>query len=931
MRSEGVRREDRRVLVAVDVTSPGLAAGTHELRLDWTPIGELGYADVFVEERGNAEGRSTSRLPVPDGRAEVVVPITVGEGDAPWRGRFRFRFEQSANAFEAGETAGLDLHALRIGDAVDLNYTDGDSDKPAIIFNAALVEEQADVLPSDPAERTAASLDVRLVTGRVNHLWSPGDDAPKLVVTNGGPDVAGQLRWSIRGKLDREPLTGSEHIRLTRGGEWSTALPKPTRFDVFDTRVTFEPDHSQGPLDIGQAAFASIELHDVLESRADSDDFLFGLANGARIGSNAEESARYVELASKLGANYVRQTRKWPQLEPKPGEWNWERMDAIVDAAERHNIHVQTVVGKPAPWAVRERYTDHPRRDRTPPQIEPFKAFLQAFIDRYGDRVRYYEVFNEPDIGFFQGTVEEYLEVLHATHDIVSQQPGLVTMTGGFTGFVHGGRKRGFQETVLLEAQDSFDIHTLHMHGVFPRFWNGLNDLVVRARDTAGVTEPMIFNETGMDTRHGLYHQAATLPKKAAAVRHHNAAGYVWYSLTDHPLSRENRIKAGHTYGLFDVDEQPKPAVLAYVTAARLIAQPESKYVGQLDVGEGRFAFVFQREEGDFVTLTWTEDPALAEALATVEVGGGATQIDLFGNAQLADVTSDGTVLRFLRQPTYLVTVEQPTSVAPLLLVDDIRETDDERLVYALAAGADFVNETTTSLDAEPVDPHADWLGSSLPVAQLGYTLPGGVTGTLIVPAPIYSSIAGDFDGEPDFELAWQQFVHNRLDHDPNTAAFMWQGRDDASADVWLDVDGDQLRIKVAVTDDIHHARLDSGDVTTGDAVELLLATTDGDLVHLALAHDGQTASVSRKIDSDWAPANDLSVEWDVDGNVASYIIGIAGDWRDGLSFDLRLTDLDAAPPGELKWESRLSLQDWQADTAVGTSMLPLRFSTTSD
>ncbi|MEM6313867.1 MAG: beta-galactosidase, partial [Planctomycetota bacterium] len=529
---EAQRGEDRRILINVPVRGDGLPPGEHTLRIDWQPLGNIRKADVLIEERGNPDGSSTRVFPVPAERGVIEIPLTIEDDGQPWRGRMRFRFEQAESAFEAGEVFGLDLHALQIGDAISFDF-DGDSpETPEVKFNAGLAGQLTEVLPADEEERRAAGINVEVETGHPYNLVFPGDPAPRLVLTNNLGPIDGQVRWTVEGTLTGPQPPVTRPVKADVGEPIELEVVIPDTFDCYTVTAALLID-GQPPVELRPIPVARIEPHPVGERRATHDEFLFGVANGAAIGRNAEETVLYVELASTLGANYVRQTRKWPQIEPRPGEWNWKWMDAIVDSAEAHNIHVQTVVGKPATWAIRPENLDHPKKNRTTPQIDLYTSFLHTFVDRYGDRVRYYEVINEPDIGFYEGTVEEYLEVLRATHEVVSQRPGLVTMTGGFTGFVHGGRKRGFQETVLREAQDSFDLHTLHMHGVFPRFWNGLNDLVKRARDAAGVTEPMIFNETGMDTRFGPNHQAATLPKKVAAVRHHGAVGYVWFGLFD--------------------------------------------------------------------------------------------------------------------------------------------------------------------------------------------------------------------------------------------------------------------------------------------------------------------------------------------------------------------------------------------------------------
>jgi hypothetical protein len=60
---------------------------------------------------------------------------------------------------------------------------------------------------------------------------------------------------------------------------------------------------------------------------------------------------------------------------------------------------------------------------------------------------------------------------------------------------------------------------------------------------------PIVFTETGMDTRYGQRHQAETLMKKMSYASAIGAKGYTWYNLMDR-AGGEDSHRPGHTYGL---------------------------------------------------------------------------------------------------------------------------------------------------------------------------------------------------------------------------------------------------------------------------------------------------------------------------------------------------------------------------------------------
>lgn len=98
------------------------------------------------------------------------------------------------------------------------------------------------------------------------------------------------------------------------------------------------------------------------------------------------------------GLRWVRQRFDWAVLEPQPGLYQWSAADSLVDDLARSGLAIVVVLdGSPA-WA-------RPPADRTPdnPLAPPadfadFARFAAAFAARYGDRLTYYQLWDEPNI-----------------------------------------------------------------------------------------------------------------------------------------------------------------------------------------------------------------------------------------------------------------------------------------------------------------------------------------------------------------------------------------------------------------------------------------------------------------------------------------------------------------------------------------------------
>lgn len=91
------------------------------------------------------------------------------------------------------------------------------------------------------------------------------------------------------------------------------------------------------------------------------------------------------------GFSWVRQSFDWALIEPSPGIYDWTRADLMIDAITHHNLDVVAVLeGSPA-WAASE-------VGLPPVSMQDFAAFASAFATRYGDKIRVYQIWDEPNL-----------------------------------------------------------------------------------------------------------------------------------------------------------------------------------------------------------------------------------------------------------------------------------------------------------------------------------------------------------------------------------------------------------------------------------------------------------------------------------------------------------------------------------------------------
>jgi hypothetical protein len=95
------------------------------------------------------------------------------------------------------------------------------------------------------------------------------------------------------------------------------------------------------------------------------------------------------------GIRYARQTFSWAEIEPAPGEYAWERYDAIVDALNRRGISPVAVLHRSPSWI--RSPAGAAAFDAPPADLTAYERFVSALASRYGDDVPFIQVWDLPN------------------------------------------------------------------------------------------------------------------------------------------------------------------------------------------------------------------------------------------------------------------------------------------------------------------------------------------------------------------------------------------------------------------------------------------------------------------------------------------------------------------------------------------------------
>lgn len=159
------------------------------------------------------------------------------------------------------------------------------------------------------------------------------------------------------------------------------------------------------------------------------------------------DQEKVAKLAAEAGTKWTREEFNWGMLEPNKGQYNWEFFDHVVASAEKYGIQVYGILGYWAPWT--KPYTEE--------GIQDYLTYVRACATRYKGRIHQWEIWNEPNIFFWQGPKELYAELLIRSYKAIKEIDPDIQVLGLST----SGIDFDFIQK-MLKLDTPFDILTVH-------------------------------------------------------------------------------------------------------------------------------------------------------------------------------------------------------------------------------------------------------------------------------------------------------------------------------------------------------------------------------------------------------------------------------------------------------------------------------------
>ncbi|MCX7599383.1 MAG: glycoside hydrolase family protein, partial [Armatimonadetes bacterium] len=226
--------------------------------------------------------------------------------------------------------------------------------------------------------------------------------------------------------------------------------------------------------------------------------------------------------------------------------------------------------------------------------------FVNRLVQDLGAQVRYFEVWNEPNIGFFVGRAEDYAAILKAAY--LGAKDADPTF-GILIGSAAGTPGPFYDQVYDNNVGEYFDIYNQHWYGGPEALFDFLAS--VREQLAAhGLRKPMWMTEMGMRASpgpDGSYtaverEQASYLARAYACGFAAGIARFFYFYLQEF---LEGSVSL---WGIVRDDLTPKPAYAALAALIRQLGTPECLGYRQLD---GGYLIVFRRAPGEAVAMVW--------------------------------------------------------------------------------------------------------------------------------------------------------------------------------------------------------------------------------------------------------------------------------------------------------------------------------------
>lgn len=373
-----------------------------------------------------------------------------------------------------------------------------------------------------------------------------------------------------------------------------------------------------------------------------------------------EIAGERLKVADWLGVKWHRCDFWWASIESRKNQFDFSFADKVVETFLANNRQLMPILCYNSAW--------QPNHSPTTDEEQAlFARYVNQVVNRYKDKIKVWEVWNEPNIIPFwvpKPSPQHYARLLKQSYLAAKQADKDCKIIG----FCTADPDYPFIEKVYElgggKACDALSFHTYNAEKEESVLEQEIYNVKAIMNRYGDIQKKIWVTEIGLATGKeggGIKpvsegEQATWLIKKLiTAMNTRVVERMFWFTINDWTRDPEAE---GHL-GVFDVDLVPKPAAFAYRTFLRLLGERE--YLGSLKLSPTARCFLFHDRKKDIWAVLWTSKPREKVELVTAE--NTVSVYSLYGETEKRKTQNRKLELELTPIPLYVEGVDSRYSI----------------------------------------------------------------------------------------------------------------------------------------------------------------------------------------------------------------------------------------------------------------------------
>jgi len=364
-----------------------------------------------------------------------------------------------------------------------------------------------------------------------------------------------------------------------------------------------------------------------------------------------DDIARLIKIA---GISWLRTNAFWSRIEKLESRFSWDSVDQIISLARQFDIALLMVVAYGTDWAsTAPQHVKGYERTRYQPKLSLYINFLNLLIDRYQKAISSWEIWNEPNIGFWKSPKDDYADFLKISYSEIKKYQSFSTvLMGGLSGAPIDWLDM-LQRKKAGNAYDVYNIHPYYYDSIpEEQLENDLSKFIKKVDEVRNA--PIWITEMGAPTNKvTLYDQSSLLVRGMVIALSYGVKKVFWYELADNRIDVNDKEA---NFGILFSDLSPKPAYVAYTILTRILSAAQFKE--KIDLGiKDTYGYLFSRANDDVIVL-WTINKE-GQPIAFHINADKAKVVDVMGEENLVYAKEGNILLRLSQSPVYIIVQNQ--------------------------------------------------------------------------------------------------------------------------------------------------------------------------------------------------------------------------------------------------------------------------------